>query len=180
MLRSLRNSVQRAKAAKPLAHTHTHTLTRTLPVPVPIAYQVVADVASYHLFIPYCTDSFVNERDALGEPREAGLRVGFQGYDEQFVCHLECLEGSEVPQVLATSASHALFHHLHTKWRFHSIAASDEHCRVSLELSYRFKSRVYHSASGVFGPSVSELVMRAFDKRAREVFHASTASNDNT
>lgn len=165
MLRNLKKSVHSAKEAAKAAQNHTHTLHRTLTVPTPIAYRVVAGVDKYHEFIPYCKDSFITEWDTSDEPTKAGLRVGFQSFDEEFVCDLECIKDQAV---LATSVTHSLFHHLHTKWSFKEIKDS-QHCRASLELSYRFKSPLYHSVSGVFGTSVGELVMRAFEKRAKEL-----------
>lgn len=167
MLRSIKSSVNAAKLSAKNSENHTHTLTRTLAVPTPIAYSVVADVSRYHEFIPYCTHSFITERDENDQPTIAGLRVGFQSFDEEFECDLTCDKDKEV---LAVSTTHSLFYHLHTKWSFKEMNSlkHHQHCKVTLELSYRFKSPLYHSVSGVFGASVSELVMKAFEKRAKQ------------
>lgn len=146
----------------------SHVYKRTLNHPPELFYRVVSDVASYQEFIPYCTRSFIHKRDEKGLPTEGGLKVGWQAIEEEFVCDLHC-EPSRL--VIAESTTHSLFEHLYTKWTIEENARKNS-CDMSLELKYRFKSDFYNSMSAMFAASVSELVIRAFDKRAREVRRA--------
>lgn len=132
-------------------------------------YQVVSDVQAYAEFVPYCTRSFINQRDAAGQPTEAGLRVGWKQFDEEFVCELQCSPEHHV--VVAQSLTHSLFHKLYTKWTIRPNSRANA-CDVELVLKYRFKSDIYNAVSSVFAESVSGLVMNSFEKRAAHLRRA--------
>ncbi|CDO92997.1 unnamed protein product [Kluyveromyces dobzhanskii CBS 2104] len=132
-------------------------------------YEVVSEVSKYSEFIPYCTESFVNFRDENNKPREAGLRVGFQQYDEKFVCKVECKELSDlVKTVSADTLSHNLFHVLNSKWIITAHPGRPDCTEVELLLNFHFKSRLYASVASLFARSVTELILKAFDRR---VYH---------
>ncbi|QEU60072.1 Coq10 [Kluyveromyces lactis] len=133
-------------------------------------YEVVSEVSKYKDFIPYCTESFVNQRDEKKRPVEAGLRVGFQQYDEKFVCKVQCKELSDlVKSVTAESLSHNLFHVLNSKWVIKAHPGRTDHTEVELILRYQFKSRLYTSVASLFAKSVTELILKAFDRRVYQL-----------
>ena len=139
-------------------------------------YDVVSEVSKYHEFIPYCEDSFVNERDDSNKPKVAGLRVGFKQYDERFVCDVDCkskVGGKEVYVVRAESLSHNLFDILSSQWTISTHPTRKDASTVELLLKFKFKSRLYNSISSIFAKSVTELVMDAF---ARRVYHLKKAA----
>lgn len=140
-------------------------------------YEVVSEVSKYHEFIPYCEDSFVNERDPVtAKPKVAGLRVGFRQYDEKFVCDVHCQSdstGKDVHVVTAESLSHNLFDVLYSKWTIRPHPTRANTSTVELLLKFQFKSRLYNSVSSIFAKSVTEIVMDAF---ARRVYHLKKAS----
>jgi coenzyme Q-binding protein COQ10 len=143
----------------------SHVFKRTLNHPPELFYKVVSDVASYHEFIPYCTRSFITKHDDNSLPMEGGLRVGWRNIEEEFVCDLHC-EPHHL--VVAESTTHSLFEHLYTKWTVEPNERRNS-CDMSLELEYKFKSELYNKMSSMFAKSVSDLVIGAFDKRAREL-----------
>ncbi|QLG74395.1 hypothetical protein HG535_0G02780 [Zygotorulaspora mrakii] len=137
-------------------------------------YDVVSEVSKYQDFIPYCTESFVSERDPIGgTPTKAGLRVGFQQYDEKFNCLVTCKdEANQGPNhysVVADSISHNLFHVLYCKWTMRPHANRPHASQVELTLRFKFKSRLYNTVSSIFAKTVTELIMKAFDKRVFQV-----------
>lgn len=150
-------------------------------------YDVVSEVAEYHNFIPYCTESFVNKRSSVNhKPLEAGLRVGFRQYDEKFLCDVMCYEEGTEYKVIANSISHNLFHLLCGQWTIIRHPKRPSATQVELSLRFKFKSRLYNSVSSIFAKSVTELVMKAFEKRvfdlqrialARGVHRRSTLKN---
>ncbi|GME87636.1 unnamed protein product [Ambrosiozyma monospora] len=132
--------------------------------PQELIYELISSVDKYHEFIPYCTDSFIRGRDANGEPSIAGLRVGFQKFDEEFTCDLTCQKPSAV---VAKSITHSLFYFLETEWTVHKV--NDTHCKAVLNLKYEFKSTLYNKVSSLFARKVASLMTKAFEKRAYEV-----------
>lgn len=144
-----------------LAQPQSYVISRRLALPAATVYRVVADVHRYHEFIPHCTTLFVNRRDAAGEPLEAGLLVGWQEWDERFVCALACVAPS---QVVASSLSDLLFEHLRCVWDIREVTKGTSSITVSLD--YQFKNPLYNAASGVFASTVTELMVDAFGKRA--------------
>lgn len=151
-----------------------YVLKKTLPQTCPLdAYEVIAAIDKYREFIPYCADSFVIERDAENgnTPTVAGLRVGFREYDERFICNVKCSkheQGSKTGVVIAESLSHALFDHLKTQWTVKPHESLPGATQMELQLTFQFKSLLYHSISSIFANSVTKLVVDAFDSRIRE------------
>ncbi|ODV71178.1 ubiquinone-binding protein COQ10 CYBJADRAFT_192132 [Cyberlindnera jadinii NRRL Y-1542] len=149
-----------------LKSSQSHIFKRTLNHPPELFYRVVSDVNAYHEFIPYCTRSFINKYDETTQtPVEGGLRVGWRHVEEEFVCNLHC-EPHHL--VIAESVTHSLFEHLYTKWTILPNARKNS-CDMELELKYKFKSDFYNKMSSLFANSVSDLVIKAFDKRAAQL-----------
>ena len=60
-------------------------------------YDLVADVDSYHRFVPYCTASRVLKKtirsgraDKHVVNLQAELKVGFLGFEEKYISEVEC------------------------------------------------------------------------------------------
>ncbi|BAO37888.1 coenzyme Q-binding protein COQ10 [Kluyveromyces marxianus] len=144
-------------------------------------YEVVSEVSKYHEFIPYCVESFVNARDEMKRPIEAGLRVGFRQYDEKFICKVECKDISTlVKTVSAESLSHNLFHVLNSKWTIKAHPGRTDYTEVELLLRYQFKSKLYSSVASLFAKSVTELILKAFDRRVYQLKRDNSMSIKNT
>lgn len=143
-----------------------YTITKHFQHPQSLIYQLISRVDLYHEFIPYCTSSFVKERDSItNEPSIAGLRVGFQNFDEEFTCNLAC---NKPEIVVAKSITHSLFYFLETEWKI--VANDKDNCVAVLNLSYEFKSKLYNHVSSLFAKKVASLMTDAFEKRALEVY----------
>lgn len=162
-----------SKAAKSLRSSNSssasqkYTITKRFAFPQTLIYKLVSRVDLYHEFIPYCTSSFITERDeTTNEPSVAGLRVGFQAFDEEFSCNLECHK-PEV--VVAKSITHSVFHFLETRWEITPLPSNKDHCTAVLNLSYEFKSSLYNQVSALFAKKVSSLMVKAFERRAFDV-----------
>lgn len=154
-------------------HVQRYTLTKTMNAPPEYVYDVVSEISKYRDFIPYCEDSFVNKRNPIdGKPTEAGLRIGFRQYDERYTCRIECTKlidgGVETYRVIADSITESLFRGLCTRWTIKPHPERPHTSKVELILTFEMRSKLYSSVSAIFASSVTELAMKAFDKR---VFH---------
>ncbi|CDK26570.1 unnamed protein product [Kuraishia capsulata CBS 1993] len=157
--------LRQAAEARSGGSLQSYHVTKKLSYPQELLYDIISGVDKYHEFIPYCTHSFVNARDAEGEPIEAGLDVGFSAFHETFVCKLSC----ERPEkVKATSITESLFESLDTDWTIKPLSGQGERevCQVDLVLSYEFKDELYNKTSLFFAKKITKLMLKALEQRA--------------
>lgn len=149
---------------------NTFRLTKRVSVPPHLLFNVVSDVARYHEFVPFVTRSFINERnEETGMPTKGGFRVGWKNYDEEFVCRLNCIENRRVE---AESLTTLLFEYLNNDWSFKPIRSrlsNEMHTAVELTLRFKFKNPLYNTVSSLFQDQVSEIMITAFETRAKEL-----------
>lgn len=148
-------------------HGHqSYTFKKHFPYPQKLVYEVVSSVDQYEQFIPFCMKSFVNAKDSNGDPTEAGLKVGFNEFQEEFTCKLTC----ESPRLVAAeSITNTLFKYLKTEWTIEPQGAG---CSVHLGLQYDFNSELYNRVSSLFAKRVAMVMTKAFQKRSYEVYKA--------
>lgn len=163
---NLADAAKSLKESTRSASSQKYTIAKKFQCSQPLMYALVSRVDLYHEFIPYCTSSFIKSKDPdTNQPTIAGLRVGFQAFDEEFTCNLEC----EKPKlVIAKSITHSLFYFLETEWKITPVE-NGAHCVAVLNLKYEFKSMLYNQVSSLFAKKVASLMTKAFEKRAFEV-----------
>ena len=95
-------------------------------------YNVVADVESYALFLPWCISSRVVERAEAAngsEALETQIGVGFQMWRSQFSSTVTLTPGE---RVLAVSKENEYLEELKFSWDFAAIGETA--CRLDLQL----------------------------------------------
>ncbi|CUA67811.1 hypothetical protein RSOLAG22IIIB_03240 [Rhizoctonia solani] len=175
--------------------TRFHTR-KILPYTQYQLYNLVADVNSYHFFLPFCTHSRVLTPPPPGgfttdKPYEveAELNVGFMGINESYVSLVRCRPWESV-QAVATSST-PLFKHLETSWRFQPASASSPHptnaatplvatdaefgpnkdpTLLSIDLDYQFVNPLHAVVSKAAFERVSGMMVQAFERRCLEVY----------
>lgn len=155
-----------------LGSIQTYKLVRTIDAKPKQIYEVVSQIDKYTDFIPYCIDSFIDKRDFItGNPISAGLRIGFQSYDEKFVCNVNCQEFQEKQKFIveAESTSHNLFKTCSTKWTIVPNLRKPNISQVELTLRFQFHSLLYNSVSSIFANNLTNLAMAAFQRRSVEL-----------
>lgn len=147
----------------------SHRVSERINVSPQQIYNVVADVAKYHEFVPFCEESFINSRDECDQPTEAGLRVGWKQFDEQFTCKLQCTPNK---LIIAESITILLFHNLNCHWEFKEVknlgVINPMGCQIDLTLKYDFKNPLYNAVSSMFADQVSKIMLKAFQQRAMQ------------
>ena len=162
-----RRSVSLASLIRKHGEDHGHqsyTFKKHFPYPSQLVYEVVSSVDQYEQFIPFCLKSFINIKDSNGDPTEAGLKIGFNEFQEEFTCKLTC----QRPRVVAAeSITNTLFKYLKTEW---TIEPQDTGCDVHLNLQYDFNSELYNRGSSLFAKRVAMVMTKAFQKRSYEIY----------
>ncbi|KIJ20215.1 hypothetical protein PAXINDRAFT_41252, partial [Paxillus involutus ATCC 200175] len=162
-------------------------------------YQIVADVASYPAFVPYCTGSRILERKACQDGvtvMDAELTVGFLAFKESYISKVTCKPLESVQAV--ASSSTPLFKTLTTVWRFQPASSDSPHLSmgpprhssseqscggitsrtlpdsgptlVTLDLAFAFANPVHATISATFFGQVSKLMVKAFEERCIAIY----------
>lgn len=151
--------------------------TRTLPYGRDALYDLIADVDSYELFVPYCSHSRVTKwspPDVNGRkwPVLADLHVGWAGFNEDFTSRLRCVPGVSVEAVSGnldgSSQASPVFKSLTTRWSLKpSSSPPTPSTEVHLSIEYKFVNPLYATISSAVSEKVAGMMVEAFEKQAR-------------
>ena len=138
-------------------------------------FQVVADVARYEEFVPFCASSRVLR--ALTPTRfEAELEIGFKVFSERYVSDVTLEEDPATGEKKVTATAipprddeRGLFQRLVSTWRFNPGRAPDE-TAVAFDLDFKVNSVVHSQVVALVFEEVSRLQIGAFESRCDELF----------
>ena len=138
-------------------------------------FQVVADVARYEEFVPFCASSRVLR--VLTPTRfEAELEIGFKVFSERYVSDVTLEEDPATGEKKVTATAippreddDGLFQRLVSTWRFKPGRAPDE-TAVAFDLDFKVNSVVHSQAVALAFEEVSRLQIGAFERRCDELF----------
>ena len=130
-------------------------------------YDLVADVAAYPQFLPWCAAARIRKRtpNPTGEMLEADLVISFKLFREKF--------GS---RVTLTPATHKIdveyldgpFRYLNNHWHFTPLPGGG--CEVDFFVDFEFKSAVLQAVIGVVFGEAMHRIVRAFEARAQVLY----------
>ncbi|OSP55252.1 type II toxin-antitoxin system RatA family toxin [Pseudoruegeria sp. SK021] len=145
----------------------THSEKRTLPYSAAQMYGLVADVASYPKFLPWCAAARIRGRTPIdnGEVLEADLVISFKVFRERF--------GSRVtlwPQThqIDTEYLDGPFRYMKSTWAF--VDREDGGCEVDFFVDFEFRNRILQGVIGVVFNEAMQRVVRAFEARAEALY----------
>jgi len=149
----------------------THAEERHVPYSADQMFALIADVARYPEFLPWCSAARVRKRTPLpegsGEVIEADLIVSFKVYRERF--------GSRVtlhPEARTIDVEYleGPFRYLQNHWRF---IPEDEHtCTIDFFVDFEFRSAILQKLIGLVFHEAMLRIVRAFEKRAEALYGA--------
>ena len=135
-------------------------------------YGLVADVAAYPEFLPWCAAARIRSRRPFdgGEVLEADLVISFKLFRERF--------GSRVtlrPDAYRIDVEYldGPFRYLDNHWQF--TPREDGGCEVDFFVDFEFRSQVLQAVIGMVFNEAMQRIVRAFESRA-EALYGSDAS----
>lgn len=144
----------------------THSETRILPYTAQQMYDLVADVAQYPQFLPWCSAARIRRTYEVGdtEVMEAELVISFKVFRERF--------GSRVTlhrdkASIDTEYIDGPFRYLKSTWNFRDSA---DGCEVKFFVDFEFKNAVLQGIIGVVFNEAMQRIVRAFERRAAELY----------
>ncbi len=125
-------------------------------------YELVADVAAYQDFLPWCSSSrLISKTDTriCGE-----IEVSRAGITQKFSTCNEIVPG----QSMQLNLKEGPFRKLEGLWQF--TALGENACKVSLQLEFEFSGKLINAAFGKVFSYIANDMVDAFCKRADEIY----------
>jgi len=140
-----------------------HSEQRVMPYSAVQMFNLVADVARYPEFLPWCTGARIREkRDDL---IVADLMIGFKMVRERFTSRVRIDR-----QALQIDVEYidGPFKYLQNHWKF--IDIENGHCRVDFHLEFEFRSLMLQKLIGVLFHEAVRRMVSAFEARAKQLY----------
>lgn len=147
------------------------THTKTLPYTAEAIFKAVSDVSGYPAFLPFTISSNVTQRDQLGYPSQASLKIGYDkfGIEEFWNSKVNCDPQTGIIEAQSSEAnSQGLFETLQTRWHIQPSQAAKQ-TSVKLDLRVKFRNPVYDRMFAQVEGKVANVMITAFEQRVREL-----------
>ena len=144
-----------------------HSETRRLPYTPQQMFELVADVAAYPQFLPWTAAARVRSRTPQMDGSDvmlADLVISFKVFRERF--------GSRVvlwptQKKIETEYLDGPFKYMHSTWQF---TEADGGCEVHFFVDFEFRNKILQSAAGLFFYDAMQRIVRAFERRAADLY----------
>jgi len=144
----------------------THSETKFLPYSPEQMYALVADVAQYPKFLPWCAAARIT-RTTKGEEcdvMEADLVISFKVFREKFASRVTLWEKE---MRIETEYIDGPFRYMKSDWAF---AKADGGVEVEFHVDFEFRNAILQSVIGLVFNDAMQRVVRAFERRAAELY----------
>ncbi|HQT63305.1 MAG: ubiquinone-binding protein [Acidocella sp. 20-57-95] len=129
-------------------------------------FALVADVAKYPSFLPWCVGARV--RSKIGNELVADLTIGFGPFRESFTSRVTLTQPDETGFCsIKVKYENGPFKYLHNQWKFTPDAQG---CVVDFYVDFEFRNFVLQKAIGTVFTEAVRLMVNAFLKRARDIY----------
>lgn len=146
-----------------------HFEKRVVPYSPQQMYDLVADVARYPEFLPWCLDSHVVRTQ--DNKLTAVLHVGYKAFHDTFTSHVTL----EPPKKISVEYGGGPLKSLGNVWEF--APADNGGCEVSFFVSFEFKSVLLGAMMDLFFDNAFCRMVGAFEKRAGALYGVSSAKS---
>jgi coenzyme Q-binding protein COQ10 len=143
-----------------------HHESRILPYAADQMYAVVADVAHYPEFLPWCSELAVLDRARENgtEIVTARMRVSYRGLNEGYI---SCVRLDPSRRAIDARQCEGPFKRLDTRWRFDPL---ENGCQVHFLIDFAFKNPLLSAVAGVAFSYVASRMAQAFIERAQALY----------
>ena len=143
-----------------------HSETRVLPYTAAQMYDLVADVASYPQFLPWCSAARIRSRTPEGEVEVmlADLVISFKVFREKFGSRVTL---KPVQNSIDTEYLDGPFKYLKSTWDFKDVEGG---CEVAFFVDFEFKNAILQGVIGVVFNEAMNRIVRAFEARAADLY----------
>ncbi|MBP7241366.1 type II toxin-antitoxin system RatA family toxin [Amaricoccus sp.] len=149
----------------------THAETRIMPYTADEMFALIADVARYPEFLPWISAARIRSRSPLadgeGEVMDADLVVSFKVFREKFGSRVTMRPGA---RTILVEYLDGPFRYLRNHWEF--LPKGETSCEVDFFVDFEFRSAILQKVIGLVFHEAMQRVVRAFERRAEELYGA--------
>ena len=145
----------------------THTETRILSYTAQQMYDLVADVARYPEFLPWCAAARIRSTTPIGDGgivMAAELVISFKVFRERFGSRVTLWPAENR---IDTEYLDGPFRHMRSDWAFADVEGG---CEVQFFVDFEFKNAVLQAIIGVVFNEAMQRIVRAFERRAAALY----------
>jgi coenzyme Q-binding protein COQ10 len=144
----------------------TYSERKLVPYAPKQLFDLVADVAKYPSFLPWCVGARIRSRSE--NELVADLTIGFGPFRESFTSRVS-LQHPDASGFCAIKVKYenGPFKYLHNQWKFTPDAQG---CVVDFYVDFEFRNFILQKAIGAVFTEAVRLMVAAFLKRARTVY----------
>lgn len=146
----------------------THAEIRRVPYSAAEMYALIADVAAYPEFLPWCAGARIRSRRPQpdgSEVIEADLIISFKLFRERFGSRVTLRPAERKIDVAYLDGP---FRYLNNHWFF--LPAGERACDVDFFVDFEFRSRTLQAIIGVVFNEAMRRIVRAFEERAEQLY----------
>ncbi|MEZ5715116.1 MAG: type II toxin-antitoxin system RatA family toxin [Paracoccaceae bacterium] len=146
----------------------THSETRDLPYRARQMFDLVADVASYPQFLPWCAAARVRSVTPMadgGDEMLADLVISFKVFRERFGSRVRLYRDEER---IETEYLDGPFRYLRSTWAFRDTGEGG--CEVAFFVDFEFRNIILQKAIGLVFNEAMHRIVRAFEARAEALY----------
>ena len=149
----------------------THSETRRLPYTAEQMYDLVADVARYPEFLPWCSAARIRSVVPEGEAEvmTADLVISFKVFRERFTSRVELHSAA---RKIDTEYLDGPFRYMKSNWSFQDVEGG---CDVSFHVDFAFRNMILQKMIGVVFNEAMQRIVRAFEERAVALYGSKPA-----
>ena len=143
-----------------------HTETRRLPHTAQQMYDLVADVKRYPEFLPWTAGARIRELRDAGDHQVmlADLVISFKVFRESFGSRVTLWPDTKK---IDTEYLDGPFKYMISSWHFED---AEDGCDVHFHVEFEFRNRLLQTTATVFFNDAMQRVVRAFERRAAELY----------
>lgn len=144
-----------------------HTEEKVLPFKPDEIFELVADVAKYPEFLPWCTGARVRDKQPTetGHAMVADLMIGFKMVRERFTSRVDV---NRQERKIDVEYIQGPFKHLKNHWTFTPTSAGA--CQIDFYLEFEFSSVMLQKLIGVLFHEAVRRMVAAFEARAYQIY----------
>jgi coenzyme Q-binding protein COQ10 len=139
-----------------------HTEKKVVPFSAEDMFDLVADVETYPLFLPWCQGARIYDRK--DNQLKADLTVGFSSVSDRFTS----LVNLERPKRITVNYGGGPLRFLKNEWRFQDMGSGC--CEIDFFVDFKLRSPILALMMDVFFERAFFKMMRAFEERAQELY----------
>jgi coenzyme Q-binding protein COQ10 len=143
-----------------------HTETKLLPWTPDQMFDLVADIARYPEFLPWCSAARIRSRQMAegGEVVEADLVISFKLFRERFGSRVTLWR--EKGQI-DTEYVDGPFKYMKSQWNF---SPHPTGCEIRFFVDFEFRNAILQGIIGLMFNEAMHRIVRAFETRAKEIY----------